>query len=370
MKRLFSLLVFIPLMVAAQADLKGELSFIGNQAWNADNAPATQISAGYIPTWSYLLPMKSGRLFDLEVAGNISGAWDVQAGDNETKVDFYRLWARYSTPSFEARLGLQKITFGPAKLFRPLQWFDTIDPRDPQQLTEGVKALKLRWTYEDNSELLLWSIVNDDLENPSAVINGDYIPELGGRLSLPFFFGSEMAFLVHSKLERLDRTNDDISRVGFDYYIDFGLAMWFESSKLLGSYDDDTRSQTTVGADYTFSLGNGVTLTAEYYNYKYYNEIVLIDDGGNISPPPKYVEEFYGLIATYPLNIMDNLSAISVFYPEEKISYNYLSWQRAWDNWLLQGGVFFLTGTDTSVFATNFKTIGTKGLQIRLVFNH
>lgn len=40
----------------------------------------------------------------------------------------YRAWLRLSQPRFEARLGLQKINFGSAALFRPLMWFDQLDP--------------------------------------------------------------------------------------------------------------------------------------------------------------------------------------------------------------------------------------------------
>ena len=39
----------------------------------------------------------------------------------------YRFWTRYSNEKLEARLGLQKIIFGPTQILRPLSWFDSFD---------------------------------------------------------------------------------------------------------------------------------------------------------------------------------------------------------------------------------------------------
>jgi len=39
------------------------------------------------------------------------------------KLIIYRGWIRYSGSQFEARVGLQKINFGPAQLLRSLKWF-------------------------------------------------------------------------------------------------------------------------------------------------------------------------------------------------------------------------------------------------------
>ena len=50
----------------------------------------------------------------------------------------HRIWIRLASPRFEARIGLQQISFGSASIFRPLMWFDRLDARDPLQFTKGV----------------------------------------------------------------------------------------------------------------------------------------------------------------------------------------------------------------------------------------
>ena len=63
-------------------------------------------------------------------------------------------WLRLSTSRFEARVGLQKINFGSATLFRPLMWFDSLDPRDPLQITDGVYAPPPPLLHQGQRQLL------------------------------------------------------------------------------------------------------------------------------------------------------------------------------------------------------------------------
>ena len=75
----------------------------------------------------------------------------------------YRMWFRYSSEKLEARLGLQKIAFGPAQILRSLAWFDTIDPKDPTGQTAAVEAFRLR-VYPTNS-LSVWTwVINNELD--------------------------------------------------------------------------------------------------------------------------------------------------------------------------------------------------------------
>ena len=52
---------------------------------------------------------------------------DWQRLDGTSRLKPYRIWARYKTARFEARVGLQRINFGSATLLRPLMWFDSVD---------------------------------------------------------------------------------------------------------------------------------------------------------------------------------------------------------------------------------------------------
>ena len=68
-----------------------------------------------------------------------------------------RGWARFATPRFEARLGLQRID-SEAPPSRPLMWFDRVDSRDPLQITDGVKGLLLKYTFRNNANVWAWGL--------------------------------------------------------------------------------------------------------------------------------------------------------------------------------------------------------------------
>ena len=102
-----------------------------------------ETTLGYIPMLSLARNLSNDRFVDLEWGHRMG---KVYAGDyaiNNTE-EPYRLWLRYSSDQIEARLGLQKIAFGPAMALRSLAWFDTIDPKDPTGQTDAVEAFRLR----------------------------------------------------------------------------------------------------------------------------------------------------------------------------------------------------------------------------------
>jgi hypothetical protein len=76
-------------------------------------------------------------------------------------------------------------------------------------------------------------------------------------------------------------------------------------------------------------------------------------------------------MANYPIGFIDNLSAIGYYSWEAEKYYQYLAWQRMWDNWMLHISAFHYPETDISMSPYGAKPalIGTGG-QILLVFNH
>ena len=119
-----------------------------------------ETTLGYIPMLSLARNLSDDRFVDLEWGYRMG---KVYAGDyaiNNTE-ESYRLWLRYSSDQIEARLGLQKIAFGPAMVLRSLAWFDTIDPKDPTGQTDAVEAFRLRVFPTSSLALWLWSINND-----------------------------------------------------------------------------------------------------------------------------------------------------------------------------------------------------------------
>lgn len=73
-----------------------------------------------------------------------------QTGDSIVQRHDFRFSGQLSGRVSELRLGLQKINFGSAQLFRPLMWFDKMDPRDPLQMTDGVWGALYRYYFRNN----------------------------------------------------------------------------------------------------------------------------------------------------------------------------------------------------------------------------
>jgi hypothetical protein len=115
----------------------------------------------YIPELTLEDSLSQHLSLDFEMSLNAFGTAYIHSLKNTQTggdIDLYRMWGRISSSRFEARIGLQKINFGSATLLRPLMWFDSIDPRDPLQLTNGVYGLLLRYYFLNNANIWIWSL--------------------------------------------------------------------------------------------------------------------------------------------------------------------------------------------------------------------
>jgi hypothetical protein len=132
---------------------------------NQQNEKFAQLGIRYIPTLSFSASLSTDQLFDVEASIKaFSNAYFQPSSkpQNTNDVSPYRLWARMSGPQYELRVGLQKINFGSASVLRPLMWFDTIDPRDPLQITSGVYGILGRYYFLNNANLWLWALIGND----------------------------------------------------------------------------------------------------------------------------------------------------------------------------------------------------------------
>ena len=137
-------------------------------AWGVgqfENPFGIQLGGRFVPTLLGNFNLTPKTKIDFEASLNINGTanftglrYDSVMGQFKP----YRVWARYSTNKWEVRLGLQKINFGSAKLFRPLMWFDGVDVRDPLQLTDGVYGALGRYYFPNNANIWLWTLMGND----------------------------------------------------------------------------------------------------------------------------------------------------------------------------------------------------------------
>ncbi len=356
-------------------DLHGQAS--GWLTGNEDKLPIAQAGARYIPDL-FLKKMLNDSLYvDAELSLNAYAVTEYNENDeweSEGKIKPYRMWARFASDRFEARGGLQKINFGSAALFRPLMWFDHIDPRDPLKLTDGVYGLLLRYYFQNNANVWLWGLYgNDEVKGWETAPTGDNAPEYGGRVQLPVIAG-EAGFSYHHRRADFSQLQEATSfmdtglvnenRYAFDIKIDVEIGLWFEGAITHRDIDIpamEYQRMWTAGADYTFAIGNGVTVLAEYFSSDSAAE--LFGDGEGT--------KFAGLSIDYPVGLLDRLSIINYYDFTNGDNYISLNWQRTYDNL-----VFHLIGfinpdtADINETQAGGTVMSGKGFQLMIVFNH
>ena len=301
----------------AQFSKKGVLtlgSIAGNdvsQQWSK-----YQSSISYIPTFSFKQNISTRSLFDLE--------WGYQlqmdfSGDSlyKTIQETYRGWARYSNERLEARLGLQKIIFGPTQIFRPLSWFDSFDIKNPTNETNGVEALRLKWFSSNNSSLWAW-LIKDDLGKTSY----------GGRYEFLLPIG-EIGLTIHSDPKNIHQIigqtgipiDEAHKRAALDYRHDGIIGLWNESAMIYSETSQIILS--TLGADYTLPILNGLLIMAEsMYTSNKINK--------------KYETKNYSaFMASMPVGMTHlGMYVSQIDWSENKV-YHYLRWSSTFDNYSL-----------------------------------
>ena len=101
--------------------------------------------------------------------------------------------------------------------------------------------------------------------------------------------------------------------------------MWFEGSwikknKDLGIFTN--QEIFNLGADYTFNAGNGLYVIFEQLLASYDKKPFAFQN----------TTTFSLLSVSYPLGLFDNLSGIVYFDWNNKKSYNFLNWQKQFNN--------------------------------------
>lgn len=365
----------LPLNLIAQDSLnfKGQLS-----SWilyNGGNDLPVYLGGRYIPQLNYGLKINKDNYIDFEASVNINGSagfhpFDTLSADGQVKP--YRLWARYSTQQFEIRAGLQKINFGSASLLRPLMWFDQVDPRDPLKFTDGVWGILGRYYFLNNANLWLWCLYGNN--NPKgwelAGTNSKF-PEFGGRFQLPVPAG-EAALTYHHRIADTRNAGGGVppysevaeNRIGFDFKLDLVVGLWFEGAWITKNKDLDMFTNEeilNVGADYTFDIGNGLNVIFE--------QLLAANDEKAFSFQNSAT--FSLLSLAYPVGLFDNVSGIIYYDWKNKSVYNFINWQKQFNNvslylmayWNPKDYKIPTQGSEQNLYAG-------KGIQIMFVLNH
>ncbi len=288
--------------------------------------------------------------------------------------DLYRLWLRFGTARFEARAGLQKLSFGSATLLRPLMWFDAVDPRDPLRRTDGVYGLLLRYYRLDNTNFWLWGLLgNDEPKGWETVPTVEDEPEFGGRFQVPIGRG-EAAISAHQRLTVV--TARPISgglpqeahvrerRVALDGKWDVGVGAWCET--VLQHQDDDRlrwpyQWQLTIGLDTTFEIGQGLHALAEQFLWRMSAELFGRGRQAEVS----------ALSLHYPWGVVDELGVIVHYDWDAGDVFATAEWRRTFDRWSVHliGFVNPQTPLPTVGIREEDRLAGSGG-QLLVVFDH
>jgi len=336
-----------------------------------------QLGIRYIPKLSAEVSVREKYSFDAEVSVNgwaASTFWSNDSIQLDEDLKPYRMWLRFSGDQFEVRAGLQKINFGSSSFFRPLMWFDQIDPRDPLQLTDGVYGILGRYYFLNNANIWIWGLIgNDDPKGWEIFESEKDRPEFGGRIQIPVWTG-EMGLTYHNRSAdiRMDSVNFPANfygfvpenRFGIDAKFDYEIGFWFESSV---NYIDFMIKEYTytklfnIGLDYTIGFGNGLNVMTEFFVFD--NSEKFFKSGNTIS--------FSALALNYPVSIINNINAMIFMDPENKELYNFINWSWQFDRW----SIYLMGFWNPDRFQIypgrdEINLYAGKGIQIMAVFNH
>jgi hypothetical protein len=367
---------FLTCYVPAQAqkvDLSGQAS-----GWVTVTRHDTQFGLRYIPELSFAKQLWENYELSAEAAAKVqwfslySDGWERTERDSE--VDSYRLWVRFAESQYEIRAGLQKISFGSATLLRPLMWFDSIDPRDPLQLTDGVYGLLGRYYFLNNANIWLWGLYgNDDLKGWETLPSYEREIEYGGRIQMPVRAGEMGLSYHHRRVNPEDslfgvqypaRDKFSEQRIGLDGKWDIVVGLWLEGVVNRQDLDvPEPRYQKilTVGTDYTFDIGNGPHLLLEQFVRIETKDLFGSGESQSIS----------AMSVDYPLSFLDTVLAI-IYYDWEFDEWSgFLTWRRTYDQWQVHLSAFrnpdWASITQDTATSSSFRG---NGVQVMLVFNH
>jgi len=368
----------VPLAVAAavapaaraqQAVVSGQAS--GWVTSKPDTSIVSQAGLRYIPELAVqdTLGGDLAAALDLSADGFVTGSYGRGAAARyDATLKPYRAWLRVATHAFEARIGLQKINFGSAMLFRPLMWFDRVDPRDPLQLTAGVTGALARYTFADNTNLWGWALLGNTAPKgwETAPTRRGTV-EVGGRVQTAVPAGEVGVTYHHREADLRSFVAGAVvpeDRLGVDGKWNLGVGLWGEAALVHQATDSaPTRYQRfwTVGADYTVGVGNGLYLLAEFSRF----------DTPRSPLGPGAGAAFSGLELNYPVGIVDRVTAIVYRNWQANQWFRIVTWQRSYDAWTLYLLGFWNPdqpqGLESQLGGTTFAG---RGLQLVVAFNH
>lgn len=364
-----SMLIMSLVVAASASPFVGELSLLASAT--GTEGQNIQLQSRYLPTFQKQGILSEVWDYNLELRWQLQ--WNsrldmLDFSDANTLIEPYRVAVNLQSSRSEIILGLQKINFGSAKILRPLMWFDSLNPTDPLEITSGVTGLTARHYFDSGWSSQLWLLIPGDPIGWEAFADQSNTLEAGGRISLPVFRGQIGVAADYRVADgsRIDAASPDIAelKLGVDGFWDAGIGLWLESAYTNQQQASATLMEqlmTTVGADYTFWVGNGIFLTLENLNINTWNSPLSTDQNMNLS----------SLLVSYSPTMFDQLSCMVFMNWQSETPLFYLSWGQTYDalRWTVGGFWTDVQSGAGNAAALNTDISGT-GIQVIVAYNH
>ena len=228
-----------------------------------------------IPALSYSKNLGKNRSLHLNVTANLNSFyWERQDITKQNfAMDLNRASVGYESDRLEITAGLQRLKFGSSAIMRTLQWFDTLDIRDPQKVSEGVTGLTGKYYISEKTSILIWALLENKF---NSIYHQTSIkkPEIGFR----FQFG-RTAFSYNRKtsseylLPYSEKFHEH--KFAFDTKKKGKVDLWLETEHIVNQMNlSFFKHQTTInpGIGVELNVGNGLNISVEqllrvWYDY-------------------------------------------------------------------------------------------------------
>jgi hypothetical protein len=237
-----------------------------------------------------------------------------------------------------------------------------------------VYAVLGRYFFQNNANLWLWGIApGKSVKGWEMFTTNNKIPEFGGRLQVPAGKG-EVALSGQFRSIGADQSGSVLPlqltkpipeyRLGLDGKWDVGPGIWFEGTHTWSPLPDDRLKHVrmlTLGADYTFGLGSGLTVMSEQFFYRMGASLFGKSTGMTFST----------LSVTYPLTLTHSLSAMVFYNWTAGDWYRFINWRISLSKISLYVMAFWNPESfDLYQNTGNSSLMGGKGIQLMFVWNH
>ena len=210
--------------------------------------------------------------YEMELEATEADGPSVQSDlESKTSTGIHRAWLRISNNSFQFRGGHQEILFGNGAIFQPLGFFDTRDVSGVIPKAQGVDSIRTTWFHADVSLIEAWLV---PAKMGTAVISGIRGELLLGKIATGIVF----QYHPESDLDDFSGYDQEMIQMGYHLKGEYEFGFWNESRLDIEIQPSSPlRFDTVLGIDYTFEIGEGLHILAEYFFTTRQREFSLSD---------------------------------------------------------------------------------------------